>query len=285
MAAPRIIGVMILRNGISLGYPFELAIKSLQALCDAVLVAVDPTSDDDTVAAVKRLGVFTIESIWDTENHKGFDSSGVTPKADVADEITRQTRIVVGSAREWICQSHDWIFSLQADEILHTGGRDIEYLRDAVRRAEAGRYTGITLPRLYFFGRLDKLRDSWTMPLLRLFRPDCWVPDEMSGAMSFVPVGRQGSFDMGGVAQIYHYSRMGDPLLIAKRVRNLDTFYHPPEKLVAEADLAPYTFELRNHDCAAIKGATSVLDPTERLVAFDVSRHPPGVADFYKDCT
>ena len=271
---------MILRNGIKLGYPFKLAIESLKGLCDEVIVAVDPTSEDDTVSAVQALHVHVVESVWDMTNHKGFDSSGETPKETVVDEITRQTRIVVGAAEDRGL-STDWIFSLQADEILHP--KNHGNLRRMVTHADANHLTGITLPRLYFYSSLGLIRQEWTMPLLRLFRPGCWDADEMSGAMSFVPVGRQGSADMGVTAPIYHYSRMGDPLLIAKRVRNLDTFYHPPAKLVEEVDLAPYDFVLHKHDNTAIKGATSEIDPRARLQPYPSDEHPPGVAEFYEE--
>lgn len=100
----RISGVMPLRNAVRLGYPFDLAVGSLQRLCAEVVVLVDPTSEDDTVKRVRALGPDRIvESVWDMGNHAGH----------VHGEIAKQTTVACTAVMG------DWISSLQADEVLH----------------------------------------------------------------------------------------------------------------------------------------------------------------------
>ena len=83
-------GILPLRNGVSLGYPFDLAIRSLQRLCDEVVVSVDPTGDDGTLERVTAMDVRVIESRWDMTNHRAHDG--------VSSEIAKQTAIAVAAA-------------------------------------------------------------------------------------------------------------------------------------------------------------------------------------------
>lgn len=258
----KISGVMPLRNAVKLGYPFELAIKSLRPLCDEVVILVDPMSEDDTFERVKRVladRVHIVLSVWDMNNHRGHTNC----------EISVQTAKVIEHV------SGDWIMSLQADEVLHE--RDAEGLREEVELAERNGVTGIELQRLYFYGSLSKIRADWTQWLLRLFKRGCWKPD-VDGAMRFDPVGEQ--CRVRALAAIYHYSRVGDPQVIAERVRNLDGFFHEPQK-VEQGAIRPYDFsQLRELDTYVI-GSEGTVAKRGSLVNFDVDWHPAGVKEHF----
>jgi len=256
----KISGVMPLRNAVKLWYPFELAIRSLRPICDEVVVLVDPTSEDDSLARVRALaGEFrdftVIESVWNMDNHKGFGES----------EIAKQTSIVCEAA------GGDWIFSLQADEVLHEA--EAESTRAACTTADADGVSALSLSRLYFYGGLTTYRDNWTVPCLRLFRRGKWVPDRFSGGMQFVPVSDAERSRLI-TSRIFHYSRVGDPAIVARRVRNLDTFYHEPAKVKAEEDIAPYTFDqLRKLDTYVEEHVTEA-DDDAKLCPFPLEGHP-----------
>ena len=49
--------------------------------------------------------------------------------------------------------------------------------------------------------------------------------------------------------KIYHYSRIGDPEAISKRILALDKLFHNKDKLLDEAELEPYNFSMHNFDC------------------------------------
>lgn len=261
MTKPTITGVIPLRNAVKLEYPFQLAIKSLQLLCDEVVVLVDPTSEDSTLDQVRALRPHKlVESVWDMSNHKGFGSS----------EIAKQTAIACANA------TGDWIFSLQADEVLHE--YDIVPLREAVAKSKA--YTAMSLTRLYFYGSLEKYRDNWTVPCLRLFKRGCWEPDRYSGAMQFVP-SREGEQSCEIAPRIYHYSRVGSPEAIARRVRNLDTFYHDPANVKTEEEVGSYRFdELRKLDTYVVDHKTEA-DESATLLPFSLADHPAAVLEYY----
>lgn len=253
----KITGVMPLRNATKLGYPYELALRSLRPLCDEVVVLVDPSSEDDTLARVRALDPDkVVESVWDMTNHEGHTNC----------EISVQTAKAVEAA------SGDWVFSLQADEVLHES--DAAELRRVAGHAERAGVTGLELTRLYFYGSLAKVRLDWSLWLLRFFKRGCWKPD-VDGAMRFDPVGVQRRWQV--LPNIYHYSRVGDPQKVAERVRNLDTFFHAPEKVAAE--VGPYDYgQLRKLDTYVV-GAKIEEDRQAQLVDFEVSRHPRAVRE------
>lgn len=253
----KLTGIMPLRNGVILSYPFELALRSLRRLCDEVVVAVDPTSEDDTLARVRALGIVDniVESPWDMSNHGGHEGRS---------EIARQTSIALAQA------SCPWVMSLQADEVLHE--KDVDSLRREINRADAGGIHGIELTRLYFYGGLTRYRSDWTLPLLRLFKVGHFAADGFCGAMGFVPTGPQRIARTD--ACIYHYSRVGDPAIVAQRVRNLDTFYHAPEVVAAPEAVEAYDFgQLRKLDTHVI-GHVAEADPGAALAPFDIDSHP-----------
>jgi len=244
---------MVLRNVVKLDYPFELAIKSLQALCDEVVVLVDPTSEDETIARIRKLSPDRIvESAWDMSNHNGHTNC----------EISVQTKKACAAA------TGDWIFSLQADEVLHEAEREATI--GAVRRADGAGITGLELERLYFYGSLSQYRADWTIWLLRLFKRGHWQPD-VDGAMRFDPCGPN-KFRGSIAPKIYHYSRVGDPQTIANRVRNLDTFFHAPSRVAPAAK--PYDFTtLRKLDTYVVDRRVEI-DPAARLLSFPRTKHP-----------
>lgn len=246
-------GILPLRNGVKLGYPFDLAIRSLLPLCDEVVVSVDPTSEDDTLARVRAIpGVKVVESVWDMSNHDGHRNC----------EISVQTRRLLKEVRG------PWVFSLQADEILHEG--EVDVIREAVLAAEARGVTGLEMRRLYFYGSLSRLREDWTLWMVRLFKRDLWMPD-VDGAMRFDPVGGQLAQRVHA-ARIWHYSRLGDPRQIAERVRNLDRLFHAPEKVQA-GPLPPYDFgRTRKLDTYVIGHEAEEAEAV--LSSFDPLLHP-----------
>jgi hypothetical protein len=255
-------GVIPLRNAVQLGYPFELAIASLRMLCDEVVVLVDPTSDDDTVARVcEQAPHKVVESAWDMRYRPGEN------------EIAEQTKKACSAA------SGEWIFSLQADELLHED--DIEPIREAIETAEREGATGIELQRLYFYGSLRHIREDWTLYLTRLFKRRRWAPN--FDAMSFDPC-IAGERCLRSVARIFHYSRIGDSQQVAERVRNLDRFYHPGGEVRTDA-VEPYDFgHLRKLDTYVV-GHVPENAEAAVLVAFPLDAHPTAALRHFLETT
>lgn len=262
----KISGIIPLRNAVKLGYPFELAIRSMRPLCDEIVVLVDPTSEDDTLDRVRALSPdVTVESAWDMTNHDGMN-----------DEIAKQTAIALDRA------TGDWVLSLQADELIHEN--DADRLREACTEADKHAWSAFEFQRIYFFGSLGQYRADWTFYLPRCFKRGHWRPDEKSGAMYFVPISSDERLAQRRLfcrpPKIYHYSRVGDPALIARRVRNLDTFYHAPDRVQPENEIANYSFELRKLDTYVV-GHRAEIEPAAALLRFPLSGHPAMAREYF----
>ena len=258
-------GIMPLRNAVKLGYPFELALASLMDFCEGnVLVGVCTDSEDDTADRVRALGAKVVDVQWDMTNHQGYGQS----------EIAKQTQVLVDMV------TTPWCLSLQADEVLHTGQK-----KDLHRELFWARnVSAFGLVRLYFYGGLHQFRDDWSVPCYRLIQPELWEADPYSGGMQFAYLGHADEQSrrevMPGVL-MYHYSRVGDPASVAQRVRNLDTFYHDPDKVLAPDEVGTYDFtELRQLDTYR-RDATIEVAKDAKLVAFDPASHPPGAVEFF----
>lgn len=255
-------GIMPLRNAVKLGYPFALALQSLRRLCDELVVLIDPESEDGTLAAVRGLGLADriVRSVWDMGNHAGHTNC----------EISVQTAKAAAAAEG------DWIFSLQADEVLHEA--ETTGVRAAIASADLMGVSGLELGRLYFYGGLGQYRDDWTQWLLRLFKRGLWRPD-VDGAMRFDPI-FPGERSWKIPARIYHYSRVGDPQAISERVRNLDRFFHAPDRVAAGA-IAPYDFTAMRKLDTYVTGHKHEPAQDARLLEFPMADHPAGVVEHF----
>ncbi len=194
----------------------------------------DPTSEDDTLDFVHdiMLEVNTnypglvryVESPWDLSN--------VTLTGE---EFSRQTNVAVNA-----CKS-EYVLSLQGDEGIHE--KDFDAIRDLVEYQKRDAYS---FERLYFYGDIDTIRVDWNANIVRLYRKGTW--ESCGDGMNSQSVGGTVAIHEHGV-KIYHYSRIGAPDLISKRILSLDKLFHPENKLLNEDELEPYKFNTHNFDC------------------------------------
>lgn len=99
----KISGFTFIRNGLSLGYPFVPAIRSLLPLCDEIIVNV-PRSTDDTLGAVRAIGdsrIRIIETLWDPSE---FAPGRI---------LSHHTNLALDEC------TGDWCVYIQGDEVLH----------------------------------------------------------------------------------------------------------------------------------------------------------------------
>ena len=112
----KISGFTFIRNGVTLGYPFIPAIRSLLPLCDEVIVNI-PHSTDETLAAVRAIGDPKIRII-----ETGWDESMRTRGLAMSHHTNLALRECTG----------DWCVYIQGDEVLHEDS--LPALRAAMER-------------------------------------------------------------------------------------------------------------------------------------------------------
>ena len=128
-------GLSFIRNGVSLGYPFVEAIRSILPLVDEMVVVVG-RSDDGTREAVEGIGDAKIRII-DSEWHPR-----ITPKASV---LAQQTNLGLMHCRG------DWVVYVQGNELFHE--RDLPRMRELMtEHLENPQVEGLLIERLVFYG-------------------------------------------------------------------------------------------------------------------------------------
>lgn len=107
----RISGLSFIRNGVSLGYPFTEAIRSILPLVDEMIVVVGASEDGtrEAVAAIDDPKRRIIDTVWPAQ---------ITPKACV---LAQQTNVGLLQC------TGDWVVYVQGCEVFHE--RDLPTLR------------------------------------------------------------------------------------------------------------------------------------------------------------
>lgn len=259
----KISGYTIARNVIKFKYPIRECLTALRPICDDIVLAYDPFTDDGTDEIVKKLtkdlDLTIFESRWNMDNiNKGS-------------EIAIQTDIALNKCH------NDWKLYLQLDEAFHE--EDIDKIKELPIRAETLNCYGIDFQRIYFYRNLSTIRRDWTTIITRLTRGQTHTYLQGDG-MSCVPVKKTWSSHFNSDVWMYHYSRFGNADLISKRILNIDTFFHSKEDLPKESEISPYDFITREYDSYAF--TENPQENNTELLKYEGS-HPKSFAELYKE--
>ncbi len=256
-------GCVAARNSVKFGYPLRECLESLVPICDEVVLAYDPTTDDGTPELAIRLrdelGIVLFESPWDMNNMK----KGL--------EIGHQSQVAMDACSP----STEWRLCVQQDEAFHE--EDHSKIQELVRNDLPG-VTGFDFVRPYFFGNLHTIRRDWSVKITRLTKKGTHTYDDFDG-QNCRPLNPLMHHADSGI-WLYHYSRIGDPQLIAKRVRNVDSFFHAEDNLPEESELAPYDFSTREYDSYAF--TENPKETHSELLTYQ-GTHPLPFAELYKE--
>jgi len=237
---PKISVPVIARNVMKLRYPVDRCLLSVAPIADEFVFLVDPTSEDNTVDEMMFYGQM-LNQMFGCEINIHASPWNMDNVSSVGEELSIQTNKAFADCRG------DWILSLQCDEAIHEDDHEkIKYL--VGKFADERKIDAYSMMRLYFYGDMHTVREDWSVPITRLFRKGTRrsYADAMDTIGNSVPV-------QCGVG-MYHYSRIGNPEVIAKRIRSLDGFYHDEDELLSEDELQPYDFVPRNFDCMSKEG-------------------------------
>ncbi|MCS7163337.1 MAG: glycosyltransferase family 2 protein [Bacteroidia bacterium] len=206
----RVIGAMILREGIRLDYPFREAICSALPLCEAFFVSVGQSSDG-TKEALQALGLaklHILDSEWDLSLREGGQV--------LAQETNKLLRQLPPA---------DWVLCLQADEVLHEA--DYPALQASMTRwKDDPRVEGLLFDYLHFYGSYDWVGASrrWYRREVRIIRP---YPDieAYRDAQGFRRRGRKLWVKPSG-GRIFHYGWVRTPKAQEIKFVEVSRFWH-----------------------------------------------------------
>ena len=188
-------GFSFLRNGVSLGFPFEASIRSLLPLVDEFVIAVGRGSDDtrERLLAIGDAKIKLIDTVWNERMaERGF--------------VYAQQKMIAQHA----CTG-DWAFYLEGDEVLHED--DLGRIRAAVDRHHGdARVEALVFDYLHFYGSPQWLAVSpaWYRRECRLIRNTIrtYAPDgQFWLVMDRHRRGRMPYAALAG-AHIYHYGHV-----------------------------------------------------------------------------
>jgi glycosyltransferase involved in cell wall biosynthesis len=218
----------IVRNIEIMDYPAVESIRSLLPLCDEFVV-VAGKSDDNTLGRIKEIGdekLRIIETEWDLSLRRG------------GQVLSQQTNIGFAACKG------DWVFYLQADEVIHekyhavVRKRMAQYLSD--RSVE-----GLLFRYKHFYGTYWAYQDNFRRWYPRETRVVRRVDEIVSwgDAMDFRR--RDGSRlrTRPAGAEIYHYGWVKPPRRMLEKKKQLDHFWHDDEAISRRYDgLAEFAY-------------------------------------------
>ena len=233
----RISGFSFVRNGVKLYYPIVEAIRSILPICDEFFVAVGKGDNDDEtrnrIAGIDDPKITIIDTVWEEKYFK----KGIINSL--------QTDIAKNSC------NGDWLFYLQADEVVHE-----KYLPIIKNRCEEllndKEVEGILFDYKHFWGDYQHYHagHGWYPHEIRIIRNDPHIHSYQS-AQSFRrfdfydnPRQEEGTRKLRVAkvnAEIYHYGWVRPPHLMRNKSKSLDSVHWGKEKAEQHyKNLPPY---------------------------------------------
>jgi len=235
----KISGFSFVRNGISLYYPVVESIKSILPIVDEFIVAVGKSSDGDNtreqIAAIGNPKVKIIDTIWE---EKYF-------KKGIINSI--QTDIAMKEC------TGDWLFYLQADEVVHE-----KYLPIITKRCEEllskTDVEGLLFRYKHFWGDYKHyhIGHGWYPNEIRIVRnmPDIhsWQSAQSFRKFEYYDNPRQeeghSKLTVAKVdAEIYHYGWVRPPQLMQNKKKALDSVHWGLKRAKDYYQKAPKEFD------------------------------------------
>lgn len=235
----KISGFSFSRNADKLYYPVSEMVRSILPICDEFVIAVgqgDP--DDRTREKIEAIGdprIRILDTVWEEQYFKGGIINAL------------QTDIAKNAC------SGDWLFYLQADEVVHE--KYLPAIRACCERWLADkRVDGLLFRYRHFWGDYDHYQDGhgWYPHEIRIVRNDpaihSWQSAQSFRRFDFYEQPRQenGTHKLTVVpveAEVYHYGWVRPPHLMQSKRRALDTVHWGKRKASDHYDHAPQAFD------------------------------------------
>ena len=266
----KISGFSFVRNGIKLYYPVVESIKSILPIVDEFIIAVGMGDEDDTTRdKIIEIGdpkINIIDTIWE---EKYFKKGLIN---------AMQTNIAKQEC------SGDWLFYLQADEVVHEKYLPIIKSR-CLELIDNQNVEGLIFKYRHFWGDYNHYQSGhgWYPHEIRIIRnrPDIysWQSAQSFRRFDYFDNPRQESghhkLKVATVdAEIYHYGWVRPPQLMQNKRRALDTVHwglsrarHYYEKAPKEFDYGPLNLlaEFRGTHPAVMQQKINQIDWQEKL--------------------
>lgn len=229
----KITGVMILRNAMLNNYPAVESIKSILPLVDKMIVSLDKGEDDteDNIRRIDSSKIKIIYSNWDLSIRKGGEILAVE----------------TNKALDAVSENTDWIFYLQADEIIHEKYLPVikkaceYYLKDKS-------IDGLLFNYLHFYGTYDYVGDSrkWYNVETRIIRNDKTIRS-YKDAQGFRRMNKK--ISVAAIpAYVFHYGWVKSPKNMKLKQKNVVKFWVDNEQELQQHLAGDELFDFQQFD-------------------------------------
>ncbi len=217
----RISGFSFVKNGISLYYPVVESIRSILPLVDEFVIAVGRGDNGDTtrdaIAAINSPKISIIDTVWDESHFKRGASNAI--QTDIAKKAC----------------SGDWLFYLQADEVVHEDSLEIIHGRCA-EYLDTPQIEGLLFKYYHFWGDYSHYHTGhgWYPKEIRIVRNrndiHSWESAQSFRKFDYYehphqPHGHHKLTVAPVNAHIYHYGWVRPPHLMQTKRKALDTVH------------------------------------------------------------
>ena len=208
----KVSGATFVRNALKFDYPVLESIRSILPICDEFVVNVGD-SEDDTESLIESIGdprLRIIRSVWDDSKRSGGRI------------LSEQTDIALREC------TGDWIFYIQADEVMHE-----KYLDTVRRRMEilqpVERVQALLFDYVHFYSSYWLVQGvgRWYRREIRVIRNRLGT-SSWRDAQGFRLNGKKLRVALAH-ARMYHYGWARDPRVMFSKQKNLDRYWHDDE--------------------------------------------------------
>ncbi len=261
----KISGFSFVRNGDKLYYPVVEAIRSILPICDEYVIAVGKGDEDDRtrehIAAIGDPKLRIIDTIWEEQ----FFKKGVinAMQTDIAQQAC----------------SGDWLFYLQADEVVHE--KYLPVIETRCRELLGNKKVeGLLFRYKHFWGDYEHYHDGhgWYPNEIRIIRnlPSIHSWQSAQSFRHFDPYDNprqeEGTSKLTVArvdAEIYHYGWVRPPHLMQNKRRALDSVHWGRKKAEDFYEKAPKYFDYGPLNRLATFRETHPQVMRERIAAMD----------------
>lgn len=226
----KVSGFAIARNVIQADYPIGEALKSIEPLCDEIVVAVGK-SEDSTREYILGLGLKNlkiIDTVWDDNLREGGRV--------LADETNK--------ALEATDPESDWCFYIQADECIHE--EDVPKIRESMKQSlDDQKVQGLLFDYRHFYGSYDYIGDSrkWYRKEIRIIRQGLGIKS-WKDAQGFRSKDDEKLTVKECQARIFHYGWVKHPKSQQIKQKQFHRLWHDDQelnKIISEGDDFDYS--------------------------------------------
>jgi glycosyltransferase involved in cell wall biosynthesis len=205
----KVSGATFVRNAVKFDYPVRESISSILPLCDELVVNVGE-SEDETLDLIRSMADDRFRIITNAWNEDLRTGGRI---------LSEQTNLALSEC------SGDWIFYVQADEVVHE--RYLEGIRHRMDQYLGVKdVEGLLFGFKHFYGSHFLVKDErgWYQREIRVIRNGVGIRS-WKDAQGF----RLNGHKLGVVparAEIYHYGWARDPAIMLSKQKNLDRYWH-----------------------------------------------------------